>query len=121
MTEIKPPINTHKAYHAHVYFDEGTKALAQSLRESSAELHGLNVGRFHEKLVGPHPRWSFQVIFGTKDFDVFIKWLDENRQGLSVLVHALTGDDLKDHTEHAYWLGQEIELNLGIFKDADDH
>lgn len=32
-----------------------------------------------------------------------ISWLDASRADLTVLVHALTGDDLKDHTELAYW------------------
>ncbi|WP_413616362.1 DOPA 4,5-dioxygenase family protein [Halomonas cupida] len=26
--------------------------------------------------------------------------------------HALTGDDLADHTKYAYWLGDSVEVNL---------
>ena len=48
-------------------------------------------------------------------FEPFIKWLDDNRKGLTVLVHAVTDDDLKDHTDYAYWLGNEEKLNLSIF------
>ena len=116
MSEIKRPINSHKAYHAHVYFDQETKAMANSLCQSAGELFKLRVGRFHEKLVGPHPCWSCQITFGTRDFDRFIPWLDENRQGMTVLVHALTGDDLKDHTEFAYWLGNPVKLDLSLFR-----
>lgn len=43
-------------------------------------------------------------------------WLEAHRQGLSVLVHAVTDDNLQDHTEYAYWLGDEIELRLNIFR-----
>jgi DOPA 4,5-dioxygenase len=69
-------------------------------------------------LIGPHPCWSCQITFGTKDFDRFIPWLEQQRHGLTVLVHALTGNDLRDHTEFAYWLGDPVELNLGMFKNT---
>ncbi len=115
MSEAKRPINSHRAYHAHVYFDEATKDFARKLCDVLAKEFDLPIGRFHEKLVGPHPCWSCQVTFGAKDFDKFIPWLDRNRRELTVFVHALTGDDWKDHTEFAYWLGQEVALNLSFF------
>ena len=118
MKEIKRPVNFHKAYHAHVYIDDTTKDDARKLCDEVGEKYHLKVGRFHEKLVGPHPRWSCQIAFGMKDFETFIPWLDENRKELTIFVHGLTGDDLKDHTDFAYWLGQEVELNLGIFSNA---
>jgi len=118
MKETKRPVNLHKAYHAHVYFDDKTKDYARKLCDEVGEKFSLKVGRFHEKLVGPHPRWSCQITFGKKDFETFIPWLDENRKELTIFVHGLTGDDLKDHTDFAYWLGQEVELNLGIFNNA---
>ena len=116
MSNTKRPVNAHKAYHAHIYFEESTKAHAKYLCEQSAEQFQLRVGRFHEKLVGPHPRWSCQVNFGTKDFDAYISWLDEQRKDLTIFVHALTGNDWQDHTDFAYWLGEEVPLNLGVFK-----
>ena len=116
MDTTKRPVNLHKAYHAHIYFSGDTKNIARTLYELISEKFNLQIGSFIEKPVGPHPLWSYQVIFGKKDFDVFIPWLDKNRNDLTVLVHALTGDNLKDHTDFAYWLGQEVELNLGIFK-----
>jgi DOPA 4,5-dioxygenase len=115
MKKVKRPINVHKVYHAHIYFDEDTKAIAKKLCDASAEKHGLSVGHFHEKLVGPHSRWSCQVTFGAKDFDKYIYWLDANRENLTVFVHGVSGDDLKDHTEFAYWLGMDVDLNLGFF------
>jgi DOPA 4,5-dioxygenase len=35
-----------------------------------------------------------------------------NRGGLTVFAHALSGDALKDHTEHILWLGASEPLNL---------
>ena len=116
--EVKRPVNSHKAYHAHVYFNEQSKIVAKTLCRDAGEKFGLKVGRFHEKLIGPHPRWSCQITFSTRDFDRFIPWLEQQRQSLTVLVHALTGNDLQDHTEFAYWLGHPIELNLDMFKNT---
>lgn len=116
MSSVKRPINIHKAYHAHVYFDESTLALAKDLCQLADELHKVRVGRIHEKLVGPHPKWSCQIAFSSNVFDALIPWLEKHRQGLSVLVHGVTGDDLKDHTEYAYWLGEPVGLRLAMFQ-----
>ena len=118
MSAAKRPINSHKAYHAHIYFNEQSKRVAKRLCQETEANFSFRVGRFHEKLIGPHPCWSCQITFGTRDFEDFIPWLDARRQGLTVLIHALTGNDLKDHTEFAYWLGQPVKLNLDIFKTA---
>ena len=110
------PINNYERYHAHIYFDEDTSEIAKQLCTVIDQHFDLAIGRFHERPVGPHPLWSCQVSFNSKDFGQFIPWLDENRQNLTVFVHALTGDDLSDHTDHAYWLGEAVELKLAIFK-----
>jgi len=116
MTEPARPKNKHKAYHAHVYFDAASLAFASQLCEEAGAIHGLKVGRIHQRPIGPHTRWSCQIIFTQDDFDVFVPWLDQHRQGLTVFVHGLTGNDLKDHTEYAYWLGDQVELDLSIFQ-----
>lgn len=116
MNTPKRPINIHKGYHAHVYFDKETLSFATQLCEDAGRLFDLKVGRIHQKPVGPHTRWSCQILFNHKNFDDLIPWLDENRQNLSILVHALTGDAIKDHTDYAYWLGDSVDLNLsGLF------
>jgi DOPA 4,5-dioxygenase len=115
MSEPARPVNIHKAYHAHVYFDADTLEFASDLCERVGTRFGLKIGRVHQKPVGPHPEWSCQITFASKHFDVFIPWLDEHRNGLTVLVHALTGNDLEDHTDYAYWLGESVDLNLSMF------
>jgi aromatic ring-cleaving dioxygenase len=74
------------------------------------------MGRVHEKRVGPHPRWSCQLAFDSTQFDALIAWLDGHREGLTVFVHGVTGDDLADHTVHASWLGEPVELDLSVFQ-----
>ena len=109
------PVNAHDRYHAHVYFDADTLAQARALVAEAGERFGLQPGRVHEKPVGPHPQWSCQLAFGREQFDALMSWLETHRNGLDVLVHGLSGDDLADHTTHAYWLGRAWPLNLAMF------
>src|SRR4051794_40299665 len=113
---IKRPQNTHSSYHAHVYFDANTVEQARTLCANAAGRFGVTMGRVHQTLVGPHPHWSCQLAFDSEHFDELVPWLDRNRGQLNILVHGQTGDSLKDHTTHASWLGNPIELNLSVFK-----
>ena len=113
---IKRPENLHEKYHAHVYFDAKTVDQARALCREAAEKFGVTMGRVHEKLVGPHPHWSCQLSFDSKQFDGLIPWLDAHRDGLDILVHAQTGHSLEDHTTHASWLGKPAVLNLTHFE-----
>ncbi|WDE01593.1 DOPA 4,5-dioxygenase family protein [Thalassomonas actiniarum] len=117
MNNPKRPVNIHQAYHAHVYFEQETLHQAIRLCEQASKRFALKIGRVNQKPVGPHPKWSCQISFNDKDFDALIPWLDANRQQLTVLVHAVTGDDLRDHTEYVYWLGESIALDLSCFQD----
>lgn len=108
--------NNFQKYHAHVYFNQESKIAAKKLCEISEDKFNLKVGGFHEKLVGPHPCWSCQITVEAKDFDVFIPWLEENRQGLTIFFHAVTGNNMRDHTELVSWLGETVPLNLDFFE-----
>jgi aromatic ring-cleaving dioxygenase len=112
---IKRPENAHERYHAHVYFGKGTVEQARALCQEAADKFGVTMGRVHQKLVGPHPHWSCQLAFDSKQFDGLIPWLDAHRNGLNILVHAQTGHSVEDHTTHASWLGEPSVLNLSHF------
>lgn len=103
-------------YHAHVYFDEASKEAAWALREAVTARFEAQMGRFHERLVGPHPRWSFQIAFKPERFAEIVPWLMLNRGELTVFLHPNTGDDLKDHRDFPVFMGSMPELNLGIFE-----
>ena len=104
-----------EGYHAHVYFDAESAGAAQKLRAHIEEKFDVEMGRFHEKFVGPHPRWSYQLAFKADQFQKIIPWLMVNRKGLTVFVHATSGDHLIDHTDYVCWLGESIPLNLDVF------
>lgn len=105
-------------WHAHVYFDAETKAQARDLCERARDTFGVSMGRVHEKPVGPHPMWSCQLAFAPEKFGSLIPWLGQERKGLTIFIHAITGDDLDDHTNGAVWMGSMETLDLSIFDDA---
>ena len=110
------PKNIYDRYHAHVYFDQDTVTPAEQLCRAAGAQFGVQVGRVHRQLVGPHPHWSCQLAFTSSQFSDLIPWLAQHRQGLNILIHGVTGDDLADHTDHAAWLGVPQELVLSVFK-----
>jgi DOPA 4,5-dioxygenase len=103
-----------QSWHAHVYFDAATREAAWALRETIGTSlgHRVQLGRFHEKPVGPHPQWSYQVGFGPAQFSHVVGWLALNHGALDVFVHPNTGDQLRDHRDSAIWIGRSYTLDL---------
>ena len=99
-------------FHAHVYYDAPTRAQALQLCEAAGQKFGVKVGRMHDNPVGPHPRGSCQLTVTADQFASVIPWLVVNRDGLTIFVHAQTGDAVKDHTAHVIWLGPSEPLDL---------
>ncbi len=59
----------------------------------------------------------FEVdLFTPEQFGAFIPWLVINRGPLSALVHPNTGEEERDHTQRATWLGERFPLDLSLFK-----
>jgi aromatic ring-cleaving dioxygenase len=111
-------------WHAHVYFDASTRDAAWDLRQVieahfADALHSgkLTLGRFHERPVGPHPVWSFQLGFGSESLTTMLEWLALNHGALDVFMHPNTGDALKDHRDSAVWIGRSHELVLKRLMD----
>ena len=90
------------------------RAAAWALREViTAELGGrIEMGRFHEKPVGPHPAWTYQLAFDASEFAHVVSWLALNHGALDVFIHPNTGDELSDHRDGALWLGRSYTLDL---------
>lgn len=114
------PQNLYSDYHAHVYFEEATLGQAKDLCQRAGTELRVPVGRVHTRPVGPHPKWSCQLIFNSDNFDKVVSWLEQNRNGLTVLIHGVTDDDLTDHTDHASWLGKPEPLKLEMFIRKDE-
>jgi aromatic ring-cleaving dioxygenase len=106
------------AYHVHVYYDpRKTRTRATRLRRSVAQkFPRAKLGRWHDELVGPHTQSMYQIAFPRSLLASFMPWLMLNRDGLDILLHPETGDDYRDHTAHACWLGATLPLNAEVLR-----
>ena len=109
MTTQSPRI---EGYHAHIYYDPETKPTAQRLAAAATGELPVVFGGFSDEPVGPHPVGNLQFIFKPAAFANVVPWLMMNRDGLSVLVHPLSEDSLRDHDADGLWLGTPVKLRL---------
>jgi aromatic ring-cleaving dioxygenase len=108
------------SYHVHVYYDDTTREKAAELRqaflgaiEQNHELEDvLQVGNMHNVPVGPHTKPMFRIAVKQVGLTLVVNYLMLRRNGLNVLVHPETGNDLNDHTVHAMWIGDKVALDL---------
>ena len=110
-----------EGYHAHVYYDAGSKPAAERLRGRIAERFDAKLGKWHDRPVGPHPRWSYQVAFPVGLFAEIVPWLMLNREGLTIFLHPVTGDDIPDHRDFPLWMGESLadELDLAVLEPEE--
>ena len=99
-------------FHAHVYYDCQSREIAACIREGLSTKFDVTLGRWHDNPIGPHPKAMYQVVFLPEQFGAIVSWLMLHREGLDILVHPTTGDDVADHTNHALWLGEKLKLNI---------
>jgi DOPA 4,5-dioxygenase len=108
------------SYHAHVYYHPaGSRASAARVREAIAARFTVQLGRWHDVPVGPHPQAMYQVAFAPEVFAGLVPWLMLNRAGLTVLVHPNTGRPRDDHLVHALWLGAVLPLNGAVLPEVE--
>lgn len=103
-------------FHAHIYFDPFNREAAARVREGLGDQFEVQLGRWHDKPIGPHPKAMYQVAFLPEQFGKVVPWLMLNREGLDILVHPSTGDALGDHTDRSLWLGEKLELNIEFLR-----
>jgi aromatic ring-cleaving dioxygenase len=106
------------SHHEFLPYSKGKKSYLSILINVSVP--ELRIYRFIDGPVGPHPIAMFEVnLFTPAQFGAFIPWLVINRGPLSALVHPNTiteGEDLRNHTQRATWLGERVPLDLRILK-----
>jgi aromatic ring-cleaving dioxygenase len=122
MDSSQTPVDAAKitGYHAHIYYDEASRAAAAWLREQIGANFTVQMGRWREEPVGPHPQSMYQVAFATTEFARIVPWLMINRRGLVILVHPNTGDAYTDHAVNPLWLGEKLALRLDFLRNLDD-
>ncbi len=118
---MPPDLSAIRDFHAHIYYEPGvTEEVAAGLRARvAAAFPSAVIGRWHATPVGPHTKAMYQIAFPVDLFAQLAPWLMLNRDGLDVLLHPETGDDPRDHTLHAAWLGKKLPLRMEAFEKGD--
>ncbi|CAD0083212.1 unnamed protein product, partial [Aureobasidium vineae] len=111
---VSPITNDERGgFDVHVYFQQNI----DSEVKFATELWERIRREVWDKPIGPHPIAMFEVnLFTPAQFGAFIPWLVINRGPLSALLHPNTGDDIRDHTQRATWLGQPFPLQIGLLR-----
>jgi aromatic ring-cleaving dioxygenase len=104
------------SFHAHVYFDPQTRDIAEQVREGLAAGFEVQLGRWHDKPIGPHLKSMYQVAFAAEQFSAVVPWLMLHHATLDVLIHPNTNDAVKDHIDHALWLGNNLGVNVEVLR-----
>lgn len=102
-------------FHAHIYYEPETRESAEKLSMSITNALGPKLrysGKLIDRPVGPHPVPMFEIDFAKERFGEVVMFLVLNHGSHDVLIHPETGDDLRDHTAHALWLGTPRALDL---------
>jgi DOPA 4,5-dioxygenase len=111
-----------KEFHFHVYFFPNNPASRESAHKLRQKIGSLaKQGFFHpiadhasslcDGPVGPHPIPMFGVWCPKEYFSRMFSWFILNHGEHSVLIHPLTKEELKDHSERASWIGKPVPLN----------
>ncbi len=105
-------------YHVHVYYELHQMEIAGEVREKLMrdipEIDG--VGPIRQRAVGPHPIPMFEAWFSFRYLNKVIEWMKQNNQGLAIMFHPLSGNDLEDHKTHSWWIEKELPLRLEVFE-----
>ena len=112
MAESFAELGQIRGYHAHIYYNPETRPVAERLREAIGNRFSVELGRWRDEPVGPHPVSMYQAAFSVAEFPRLVPWLMLNRAGLDILVHPQTHDAYDDHTIHALWLGTPLPLRV---------
>ncbi|OKL64003.1 hypothetical protein UA08_00828 [Talaromyces atroroseus] len=121
-------------FDVHIYYipnNAGQTKFAKELHErirrewladpkGKSKVPELRIYRFWDRPVGPHPVPMFEVnLLSPAEFGAFVPWLVINRGPLSALVHPNTvneGEELRNHSQRAMWLGERIPLDLELLR-----
>jgi aromatic ring-cleaving dioxygenase len=108
-----------REYHAHVYFDAGSRERAAELRTRVERQFTVRIGPLRDGPAGPHLFAQYSIAFDAEQFSALVPFLMMNRMGLTLLVHPLSSRSHDDHTLNAMWAGEVLPVNLAFLRDAD--
>jgi aromatic ring-cleaving dioxygenase len=116
----QPPVSeTISGYHAHVYYDAGSRERAAQLRSWIEARFDVRMGPWRDGPAGPHLAAQYQIAFAPDQFPTLVPFLLMNRMELTVLVHPQTGSALDSHTLNAVWMGAVLPVDTEFLRGFD--
>src|SRR5690242_14467911 len=117
-----------KEFHFHTYFFQDSETSVQRAHAIYNSIQQLNTSNYFVAVplklnmgpVGPHPIGSFETWVPREYFARVYEWFLKNRRGLSIMIHPLTREEVKDHTTSAAWMGEPIPLNTSVLSELLD-
>lgn len=135
---IAPPdcvLKERNPYDVHVYYDGAEeREAAVELRQKLHEAFGdwMRFYPLRDRPIGPHPLPMWEADFGAYEhrdrFRAVAEFLrhengkqqlqqNKTKKRLSILIHPHSVDgDYADHTRHAFWDGEVLDLRIGGWK-----
>lgn len=114
----RPKVIKVERYHSHIYFTLEEYDKAERVR-SNMRRHLVGIADVYDLVdypIGPHTMPMFEIDFPAKSMGKVVEVLLEFREGLSILIHPLSGDHYADHTEYPIWIGKPVELKTALLK-----
>ncbi len=105
--------------HSHIYYTAETREAAERFRQKIIEKFSdrTQISRLVDRPIGPHPVPMFEVDFHSETARELAPFLEKEREGLSILIHPVSEDEVKDHVERSVWLGTKLELNIAFLEE----
>ncbi len=107
-------------WHCHIYFMPEQRDVAVRLNDGIQDRLPIWDYRWLDKSNVLHPLPMFRFQFRREDLAEFLEYITLNREDLSILVHAITGDDVVDHSENVMWVGPPLKLDIDKLREFQD-
>lgn len=117
--DVPAQIDEIVAWHSHIYFSEETRHIAERLNEELQDRFKIWDYRWLDQANGLHPSPMFRFALLKEDFERYVYWILEARQGLSVLLHAITENVYIDHSYLTLWFGKQLDLGLERMREQE--
>lgn len=117
--DVPAEIDEIVAWHSHIYFSEETRHIAERLNEELQDRFKIWDYRWLDQSNGLHPTPMFRFALLKEDFERYVYWILEARQGLSVLLHAITENVYIDHSYLTLWFGKQLDLGLDGMREKE--
>jgi aromatic ring-cleaving dioxygenase len=117
MSEASPRAGKILGWHCHIYFTPERRDHAVWMNDAIQDRFPIWDYRWLDKSNVLHPLPMFRFQFRPEDMSGFLEFVTLNRRDLSVLIHAITGNDIVDHSDNVMWMGEPLKLDFAKLEE----